>query len=137
MMETVLLLLLALGGGTSPAASPGLLAAPGAARPVTGVWRGSWLGLDGRASVPVDAVLAPGKEGGTLIAVLIGGTGRQRRSARLMGRYEPEGVRLTLPSGGALWLNVASESRLVGEVKGGAAGFVPGDGALELNRVRR
>jgi hypothetical protein len=139
MMESMLLMLLALGGGgTAPAASPGFAATPGVATPVTGVWRGTWLSTDGRAPVPVEAVLAPGKEPGTLIAVVASGRGAARRTARLSGRYEHDGARLVLPRGGALRLSAAGVSRLIGEVKGsGATGFIPGDGALELTRVRR
>jgi hypothetical protein len=139
MMESMLLLLLALGGGTgSPSALPGFASGVQAAAPVTGVWRGTWVAPDGHPPLPVEAVLAPGKERGTLIAVVIAGAGRARRSARLSGRYDSDGARLTLPSGGALRLSAQGLSRLVGEVKGGdATGFVPGDGALELSRVRR
>jgi hypothetical protein len=136
MMESMLLLLLALGGGGSPAASPDLAPA-GVAAPVTGVWRGTWSPPGGRP-LPVDAVLAPGKGTGTLIALVISGAGRDRRSARLSGRYDHDGARLALPSGGALRLSVEGATRLIGEVTGGGlAGFVPGDGALELSRVRR
>lgn len=139
MMETMLLLLLALGGGNgSPAASPQFAPAPGVAAPVTGVWRGRWVAPGDRAPVPVEAVLAPGKDKGTLIGLVVSGLGRERRSARLTGRYDSDGARLALPSGGALRLFAASATRLVGEVKlGGAAGVLPGDGALELTRVRR
>jgi hypothetical protein len=139
MMETMLLLLLVLGGGNaSPSASPQFAPPPGAATPVTGVWRGQWLDSGDRPPVPVEAVFAPGKEAGTLIGLAVSGIGRDRRIARLTGRYENDGAILTLRSGGALRLIAQSATRLVGEVKiGGAAGFVPGDGALELSRVRR
>jgi hypothetical protein len=139
MMETMLLLLLALGGGNgSPAASPHFASPPGVAAPVTGVWRGKWIALGQASPVPVEAVLAPGKENGTLIGLVVSGLGRDRRIARLSGRYDSDGARLALPSGGALRLIAESETRLVGEVKiGGAAGFLPGDGAVELTRVRR
>lgn len=138
MLETLLLLLLALGGdGTSPAASPGLAPSPGVAAPVTGVWRGTWLG-PGAGPVPVEAVLARGTEKGTVIAVVVAGTGRERKTARLSGRYDSDGTHLTLPSGGALRLSAESAGHLVGEVTGsGPAGLLPGDGALELTRVRR
>jgi hypothetical protein len=136
MMESMLLMLLVLGAGNgSPSASPAL--APGVAAPLTGVWRGTWVPPDGRA-VPVEAVLAPGKEAGMLVAVMVSGAGRERRMTRLSGRYDSDGARLTLPSGGRLRLNVGNGGRLIGEVKGGgAAGLVPDDGALELTRVRR
>ena len=142
MMETMLLLLLALGPADgSPAASPHFAPAPGIAAPVTGVWRGKWVAPGepgGHPSVPVEAVLAPGKDTGTLIGLVVSGLGRERRSARLAGRYDSDGARLALPSGGALRLIAESATRLVGEVKvGGAAGFLPGDGAVELTRVRR
>ena len=139
MMETLLLLLLALGGGNgSPAASPHFAPPPGATTPITGVWRGKWVAPGDRAPVPVEAVLAPGKDTGTLIGLVVSGLGRERKMARLAGRYDSNGARLALPSGGALQLVAESATRLVGEVKvGGAAGFLPGDGALELTRVRR
>jgi hypothetical protein len=142
MMETMLLLVLALGGGNeSSAASPRLAAVPGVAAPDTGVWRGTWVapGEPGdHAPIPVEAVLAPGRDTGTLIGLVVSGLGRERRTARLAGRYDNDGARLALPSGGALRLIAESATRLVGEVKvGSAAGFLPGDGALELTRVRR
>jgi hypothetical protein len=139
MMETLLLLLLALGGGNGlPSASPHLAPPPGAVSPITGVWRGKWVPPGDRPPVPVEAVLAPGKDAGSLIGLLVSGSGRERRSARLAGSYDNDGARLALPSGGALRLIAESPTRLVGEVKvGGAAGFVPGDGAVELTRVRR
>jgi hypothetical protein len=139
MMESLLLLLLALGGGGgAPAASPGFAATPGRAVPVTGVWRGTWLATGGRTPVPVEAVLAPGRQKGTLIAVVMSGVGRDRRTARLSGLYDSDGAKLALPSGGALRLHPEGGSRLIGEIKGGGpAGFLPGDGALELTRVRR
>lgn len=135
----MLLLLLALGGATgSASASPGFASGTQAAAQVTGVWRGTWLPPDGHPPLPVEAVLAPGRERGTLIAIVVSGAGRERRSARLSGRYDGDGARLTLPRGGAVRLRADGRTRLVGEVKGGdAAGFVPGDGALELTRVRR
>lgn len=139
MMETMLLLLLALGGGNgSPSASPNLTSPAGVATSVTGVWRGQWVAPGDGAPVPVEAVFAPGKETGTLIGLAVSGIGRDRRIARLSGRYESDGAMLTLRSGGALRLIAESATRLVGEVKvGSAAGFVPGDGALELTRVKR
>ena len=139
MMETMLLLLLALGGGNgSPAASPHLAPPADVASPITGVWRGQWVAPGDRPPVPVEAVLAPGKGTGTLIGLVVSGLGRDRRSARLAGSYDSAGAKLALPSGGALRLTAESATRLVGEVKvGGAAGFVPSDGAEELTRVRR
>ena len=91
-----------------------------------------------RPPVPVEAVFAPGKGAGTLIGLMVSGIGRERRTARLTGRYENDGAMLALPAGGALRLIAQGASRLVGEVKvGGATGVVPGDGAVELSRVRR
>lgn len=139
MMETMLLLLLALGGGNgSPAASPHLASPTAATAPVTGVWRGKWVAPGDAAPVPVEAVLAAGKDRGSLIGLVVSGLGRDRRTARLAGRYDNDGAKLALASGGALRLIAESATRLVGEVKlGGAAGLLPGDGALELTRVRR
>jgi hypothetical protein len=139
MMETMLLLLLALGGGNgSPSASPQLASPPSVSTSVSGVWRGRWVAPGERPPVPIEAVFAPGKDTGTLIGLVVSGIGRDRRSARLAGRYENDGATLALPTGGALRLIMQGATRLVGEVKiGGAAGFVPGDGALELSRVRR
>ena len=138
MMESMLLLLLALGGGgATPAASPavGTTVAPA---PVTGVWRGSWHPADGRQPIPIEAVLARGREPGSLIGVVVSGVGRDRRTARLSGRYENDGVWLQLPAGGGLRLTADANGHLIGDVRGGsAAGFIPGDGALELARVRR
>lgn len=139
MMETMLLLLLALGGsGGPPAASPHLAPSSAIASPVTGVWRGQWVAGGGRSPVPVEAVLAPGKDAGTLVALVVSGVGRERQMSRLAGRYDSDGAKLSLPSGGALRLIAEGASRLVGDIKGGSvAGFGPGDGALELTRVRR
>jgi hypothetical protein len=139
MMETMLLLLLALGAGNgSPSASPHFAPPPGVVSPITGVWRGKWMAPGDRPAVPVEAVLAPGKDAGTLIGLVASGIGPERRIARLAGSYDNDGARLALPSGGALRLIAESATRLVGEIKvGGAAGFVPSDGAVELTRVRR
>ena len=139
MMETMLLLVLALGGGNgSPAASPHLTPPPGLASPVAGVWRGTWMAAGDRPPVPVEAVLAPGKEAGSLIGFVVSGIGREQRVARLAGSYGNDGAKLALPAGGALRLNAESATRLVGELTvGSAGGFVPGDGAVELTRVRR
>jgi hypothetical protein len=139
MMETMLLLLLALGGGNGlPSASPQFASPPGVATSVTGVWRGQWVAPGERPPVPVEAVLAPGKDAGSLIGLIVTGIGRERRTARLTGRYESDVATLALPAGGALRLMPQSATRLVGEIKvGSATGFVPGDGAVELSRVRR
>jgi hypothetical protein len=139
MMESMLLLLLALGGGNgSPSASPHLAPPPGAVSDITGVWRGKWVAPGDRPSVPVEAVLAPGKHAGSLIGLVVSGIGRERRSARLAGSYDNDGAKLALPSGGALRLMAAGAAKLIGEIRiEGAAGLVPGDGAVELTRVRR
>ena len=139
MMESMLLVFLALGGGNgSPAASPQLASPPGITTPVTGVWRGRWVALGNGSPVPVEAVLAPGKDTGSLVGLVVSGLGRDRRVARLAGRYDSDGARLALPAGGALRLIAESATRLIDEVKiGSAAGLLPGDGALELSRVRR
>jgi hypothetical protein len=139
MMETMLLLVLALGGGNgSPAASPHLTPPPGVVSPVTGVWRGTWTAAADGPPVPVEAVLAPGKDAGSLIGLVVSGVGRERRTARLAGSYGNDCVKLALPAGGALRLIAESATRLVGELKvGSAGGLVPGDGAVELTRVRR
>ena len=138
MMESMLLLLLALGGNGAPTASAHLALPPGVAAPVTGVWRGKWVAPADGARIPVEAVLAPGKDAGSLIGLVVSGLGRERRMARLTGRYASDGARLALPSGGALRLIAEGATRLVGEIKiDGAAGLLPGDGALELSRVRR
>ena len=143
MMESMLLLLLALGGNSAPAAPAHVASPPGVAAPVTGVWRGKWVATADGVRIPVEAVLAPGKDSGSLIGLVVSGLGRERRMVRLAGRYESDGARLALPAGGALRLIAEGASRLVGEVKigevkiGGAAGLLPGDGALELSRVRR
>jgi hypothetical protein len=139
MMESMLLMLLALGGGNgSPAASPQLASPPGMTAPVTGVWRGKWVASGNGSPVPVEAVLAHGKDTGSLVGLVVSGLGRDRRVARLAGRYDSDGARLALPAGGALRLIAESATRLIGEVKiGSAAGLLPGDGALELTRVRR
>jgi hypothetical protein len=135
----MLLLLLALGSGNgAPAASPHLAPPPGVVAPVTGVWRGKWMAPGDGAPVPIEAVLAPGKDTGSIIGLVVSGFGRERRFARLAGRYDSDGAKLALPAGGALRLIAESATRLVGEVKiGSAAGLLPGDGALELSRVRR
>jgi hypothetical protein len=137
MLEGMLLLLLALGGGQ---AGPPAAAIPSGSTPdaVVGIWRGTWAtqGADNR--VPVEAIVtAPSKEG-QVLALVATGVGRARRMTRIIGRLEPDGARFTLPGGGSLRLAAGSASRLIGIVKGAAAdGPTPGDGTLELARVRR
>jgi len=136
MLESMLLLLLALGGSGAPAASPALT--PGQPPVMTGVWRGMWVSPGNTQPIPVEAVLASGKESGSLVGVVVSGVGPARRIARLSGRYDGGGAQLSLPSGGAVRLSADGRGRLIGEVTGGsAAGFGPGAGALELTRVHR
>jgi hypothetical protein len=136
MLESMLLLLLALGGGNAPAASPALT--PGTPPSMTGVWRGTWVSANHSGSTPVEAFLAAGKEPGSLVGLVAAGIGRERRTVRLSGRYDGGGAELSLlPAGGGLRLSADGAGRLIGEVRGGGAGFGPGDGALELTRVHR
>ena len=73
-----------------------------------------------------------------MLALLATGAGRARRTTRITGRLELDGVRFALPGGGSLRLAAASASRLIGVVKGvSKPASVPGDGTLELTRVRR
>ena len=135
MLEGMLLMLLALGGAGRETAA----AVPSgpSADAVAGVWRGTWTATE--APVPVEAILIPPSEkGGQLTAVLATGTGRARRTARMTGTLDADGARLMLPGGGTLRLAAASGSRLIGIARGGVSGGLgPGDGTLELSRVRR
>jgi len=138
MLEGMLLLLLALSGGgteSSPAAAVASGPTPDA---VVGVWRGTWATPSVEDPVPVEAIVtAPSKEG-QLLALIATGLGRARHVMRVTGQVEPDGARFGIPGGGSLRLAAASGSRLVGIVKGAAtAGPTPGDGTLELARVRR
>ena len=137
MLEGMLLLLLALGGGNpgSPSAS---VASAATAEPVAGVWRGTWETPGADKPVPVEAIVsAPSKEG-RLLAVFATGTGRAKRATRVTGHLEPDGARFALPGGGTLRLAAASASRLIGVVRGvETQSPTPGDGTLELARVRR
>jgi hypothetical protein len=137
MLEGMLLLLLALGGGTGP--SPAA-AVPSAATPdgVVGVWRGTWATPSGEQPLPVEAIVTAPSKDGQLLALIATGLGRARRLTRVMGHVEADGARFVIPGGGSLRLAAASGSRLVGIVNGaGAEGPTPGDGTLELARVRR
>ena len=130
-----MLLALSGGQGSSPAATvPATTSADG----VVGVWRGTWAAQDAVHRVPVEAIVtAPSKEG-QLLALLATGAGGARRMTRITGRLEADGVRFTLPGGGNLRLAAASASRLIGVVKGvSPQAAMPGDGTLELARVRR
>ena len=129
-------MLLVLGGnGGAPAASMPSLAGP---EPIVGIWRGTWTAQGAETPLPVEAIVtAPSKEG-QLQALVATGVGRLRRITRVIGRVEAEGARFTLPGGGSLRLAAGSASRLIGVVKGAAdSGPMPGDGMLELTRVRR
>ena len=137
MLEGMLLLLLALGGGNagSPAAAVPAAATSDA---VVGVWRGTWATQGAESPVPVEAIVtAPSREG-QVLALFVIGVGGMRRTTRIAGRLEPDGARFALPGGGSLRLAAASASRLTGVVKNaGADRSTPGDGTLELARVRR
>jgi hypothetical protein len=137
MLEGMLLLLLALGGGKagSPAAAVPSAITPD---PVVGVWRGTWApqGIDN--AVPVEAIVTPPSKDGQVLALISTGAGRAKRLTRVIGRLEADGARFTLPGGGTLRVAAASASRLIGIARGaGADGAMPGDGTLELIRVRR
>ena len=137
MLEGMLLMLLSLGGGKAPSPAAAVPAAA-TADSVVGVWRGTWAAQDAEDRVPVEAILtAPSKEG-QMLALLATGAGRARRTTRITGRLESDGVRFALPGGGSLRLAAASAFRLIGVVKGvSKPASVPGDGTLELTRVRR
>jgi hypothetical protein len=137
MLEGMLLMLLALGGGQgrSPAA-----AVPSAATadPVVGIWRGTWVTPTAEKPVPVEAIVTAPSKDGQVLALFSTGAGAARRTTRVTGRLEPDGARFALPGGGTLRLAAASASRLIGVVKGaGPQSPAPGDGTLELARVRR
>ena len=133
----MLLLLLALGGGQGPSPAAAVPAAT-AADAVVGVWRGTWAPQGAGDRLPVEAIVtAPSKEG-QLLALLATGEGRARRTTRITGQLEADGARFALPGGGSLRLAAASASRLIGVVSGvSRQPSMPGDGTLELARVRR
>src|SRR5262245_34348670 len=136
MLEGMLLLLLAIGGGTgSPA---GALPSQTGPDPVVGIWRGTWTTHGVENQILVDAIVTAPSKDGQLHALVATGVGRLRRLTRIIGRLEADGARFTLPGGGSLRLAAGSASRLIGVVKGAAMGGpMPGDGTLELVRVRR
>lgn len=135
MLEGMLLLLLAIGGNGSPAAAMPSQTGPD---PVVGIWRGTWTADGVENPVPVDAIVTAPSKDGQLHALVATGVGRLRRMTRVIGRLEADGARFTLPGGGSLRLAAGSASRLIGVVKGAAVGGpMPGDGTLELVRVRR
>jgi len=137
MLEGMLLMLLTLSGGKAP--SPAAAVPAGAtADTVAGVWRGTWAAQDAEQQVPVEAIVTGPSKEGQILALLATGAGRARRMTRITGRLESDGVRFALPGGGSLRLAAASGSRLIGVVKGLAPqASMPGDGTLELARVRR
>lgn len=133
----MLLLLLALGGGQtgSPAAAVPTNGTPDA---IVGVWRGTWATSASGGPVPVEAIVTPPSKDGQVVALLATGIGRARRTTRVSGELESDGARFLLPGGGHLRLAAGSASHLIGVVKGaGLDGPTPGDGTLELARVRR
>jgi len=136
MLEGLLLLLLTLGGGTgSPAAAMPSQTGPD---PIVGVWRGTWTTQGADNGVLAEAIVTAPSKNGQLQALLATGVGRLRRMTRVVGRVEADGARFVLPGGGSLRLAAGSASRLIGVVKGAAVdGPTPGDGTLELARVRR
>jgi hypothetical protein len=135
MLEGMLLMLLALGGANgSPAAAMPSQMGPD---PVVGIWRGTWTTQGADDAVPVEAIVTPPKDG-QLLALVATRVGHLRHITRVIGRVEADGARFTLPGGGSLRLAAGSASRLIGVVKGAAVGGpTPGDGTLELTRVRR
>lgn len=137
MLEGMLLLLLTLGGGAanSPAAAVSSASSPDA---VAGVWRGTWATPSAGKPVPVDAIVAVPSKDGHVLALVATGVGHTRRTTRVSGHVEPDGARFVIPGGGSLRLAAASASRLIGIVNGTHNnGPTPGDGTLELARVRR
>jgi hypothetical protein len=137
MLEGMLLMLLAVGGGNAPSPAAAVPAAT-SAEAVVGIWRGTWAAQDAEHAVPVEAIVTGSSKEGQLLALLATGAGRARRMTRLTGQLEPDGVRFALPGGGSLRLAVASASRIIGVVKGTRPqAAMPGDGTLELARVRR
>jgi len=137
MLEGMLLLLLTLGGGQagSPAAA---VATPTTPDTVIGVWRGTWAAASVREALPVEAIVTPPAKDGQLIALFATGAGLARRTMRMSGRFDADGVQFVMPGGGTLHLAIGTPSRLVGIVRGaGDRSPLPGDGTLELARVRR
>jgi hypothetical protein len=136
MLEGMLLMLLALGGvnGSPAAAMPSQMGPD----PVVGIWRGTWTTQGADGPVPVEAIVTPPSKDGQLLALVATRVGRLRHITRVIGRVEADGARFTLPGGGSLRVAAGSASRLIGVVKGAAVGGpTPGDGTLELTRVRR
>ena len=132
----MLLLLLAVGAGNgSPSAALPSSTGP---EPVVGVWRGTWTAQSVESPVPVEAIVTASAKDGQMQALVATGIGRLRRITRVIGRLEADGAWFTLPGGGRLRLAAGSASRLIGVVTGAAVnGPMPGDGTLELARVRR
>jgi hypothetical protein len=136
MLEGLLLMLLAIGGTEGSPAAGVLSASPPSA--VVGVWRGSWAASGNQDRVPIEAVLQTVGGQGQVAALVARGTGGARRTVRLTGTLERDGIRFELPGGGALRLAPFSASRLVGDIRGARAGGpLLGDGSLDLARVHR
>jgi len=137
MLEGLLLLLLAIGGNEgAPAAGIG----PATASPtaVIGVWRGTWAAPGKPDRVPVEAVVEPAGRDGRVAALLSRGGGASRRTIRVVGKLAADGVHFEVPGGGFVRLAAFSGSRLVGDIRGvRTGGPLPGDGDLDLARVRR
>ena len=132
----MLLLLLAVGAGNGSSAAA--LPSQTGPDPVVGIWRGTWTAQGAESPVPVEAIVTVPAKDGQLQALMATGIGPVRRITRVIGRLEGDGAWFTLPGGGRLRLAVGSASRLIGVVKGAAVnGPTPGDGILELARVRR
>jgi hypothetical protein len=136
MLEGLLLLLLSIGGHNgAPAAAVESATSPAA---ITGVWRGTWQAPEGADRVPIEAVVQSVTGDGRISAWLVRGEGASKRTLRLLGKLGQDGARFEVPGGGALRLSAFSASRLVGDIRGiRAGGPFPGDGLLDLARVRR
>jgi hypothetical protein len=141
MLEGMLLLLLALGGaegGARPGAPAAAVPSHATPDPVVGIWRGTWKLQDADDAIPVEAIVTAPSRDGQVLALVATRVGSLRRLTQVVGRVEADGARFTLPGGGTLRLAAGSASRLIGIVNGAALnGPTPGDGTLELVRVRR
>jgi hypothetical protein len=137
MLEGMLLLLLALGGGQAGSAAAAV-PTPTTPDTVVGVWRGTWAAASVSEALPVEAIVTPPAKDGQLIALFATGVGRARRTLRMSGRFDADGVQFVMPGGGTLHLAIGTPSRLIGIVRGaGNHNPLSGDGTLELARVRR
>jgi len=92
MLEGMLLMLLALGGGNgSPAAAMPSQTGPD---PVVGIWRGTWTTQGPADPVPVEAIVTPPSKEGQLLALVATGVGRLRHITRGARQADRGGVRL-------------------------------------------